>query len=427
VDVVDDLKSNGAVSAQPGVSRRLTARNVLVVSQVALSLTLLCTGGLFARAALAAAAADPGFSYERLLLVNIDPALAGYDAVRGHALHRAAIERVRAIPGVESAALVSTVPFGEFHESMPVEAVGAGTANPPRRSPTYRIIGATYFRGLGLGMVRGREFTVEEEESVNAPRVAIVDQLLAQQLFPDQDPLGQMIRVVRRDREAGSGNDGEPMEIVGIAQGVRDTLFDRAPAPHLYVPLGRHYRASLYMHVRTQDPAAAVEANVLRGIRRELTNLDARLPVLDLMSMRRFHDRSLEVWIVRAGGGLVISLGGVALLLAIAGVYGVKSYVVSQRTREIGIRVAVGARPGDVLWMVLRDGLMLAGVGIAVGLVLAALAGLALSRLLYQVSPLDPVVFVVAPATLGAAAVVASWLPARRAMRVTPVIALRTE
>jgi hypothetical protein len=299
--------------------------------------------------------------------------------------------------------------------------------NLPRRSPTYRIIGADYFRALGLGMVRGREFTQQEEESASAPRVAIVDELLARSVFPDQDPLGQMIRVVRRDREAGSGNDGEPMEIVGVAPPIRDTLFERSIAPHVYVPTGRHYRASLYVHVRTRDAAAGAEANVLAAIRRELTNLDARLPVLDLMSMRRFHDRSLELWVVRAGGGLVISLGAVALLLAVAGVYGVKSYVVSQRTREIGIRVAVGARPGDVLWMVLREGLMLAGVGIAIGLALAAIIGLALSRLLYQVSPLDPVVFVLAPALLAAAAAIASWLPARRATRVAPVTALRME
>jgi hypothetical protein len=322
--------------------------------------------------------------------------------------------------------VVSTVPFGDFHEGMPVEPIGT-SVNMPRRAPTYRIIGADYFRALGLGMMRGREFTPQEEESTTAPRVAIVDEMLARQLFPDRDPVGQMIKLVRRDNEAASGNDGEPMEIVGIAPPLRDTLFEQSASPHLYVPSGRHYRANLYVHVRTRDAGAAAEATVLAAIRRELTNLDARLPVLDLMSMRRFHDRSLELWVVRAGGGLVISLGSVALLLAVVGVYGVKSYVVSQRTREIGIRVAVGARPGDVLWMVLREGLALAGVGIAIGLVLAAAIGLALSRLLYQVSPLDPVVFALAPATLAAAAALASWLPARRATRVAPVTALRTE
>jgi predicted permease len=425
--VVDDLKGTSAAPERIFTSRRFGARNVLVVGQIALSLALLCTGGLFARGALAAAAADPGFSYERLLLVSIDPSMAGYDATRGRELHRATLERVRSLPGIEAAAVASTVPFGEFREGMPVEAVGTKSPDAARRSPTYRIIGADYFRALGLRMARGREFTHVEEESSTAPRVAIVDEQLARQLFPEKDPIGQMIRITRRDREAGSGNDGEPMEIVGIAPGVRDTLFDSAPVPHVYVPTGRHYRAGLNVHVRMRDGSATAESNALAAIRRELAQLDASLPVLELQPMRRFHDRSLELWAVRAGGNVVISLGALALLLAVVGVYGVKSYVVSQRAREFGIRVAVGARPADVLWLVMRDGLSLTAAGLAIGLPLAALAGLALSRLLYEVSPLDPVVFVVAPLALALTASVASWLPARRATRIAPITALRAE
>jgi len=181
------------------------------------------------------------------------------------------------------------------------------------------------------------------------------------------------------------------------------------------------------LHARLRDGGTAAENSALATIREELTRLDAQLPVLDLMPMRRFHDRSLQLWGVRTGGNVVMSLGALALLLALAGVYGVKSYVVSQRTREFGIRVAVGARPTDVLWLVLRDGMTLTAIGLAVGLPLAALAGLGLSRMLYEVSPLDPVVFVVGPVVLAAAAMLAAWIPARRAMRVAPVTALRTE
>ena len=222
-------------------------------------------------------------------------------------------------------------------------------------------------------MVRGREFTAAEEDSNATARVAIVDELLARQLFPDRDPIGQMIRIARRDREAGTGNDGEPMEIVGIAPGLRDTLFDRAPVPHVYVPTGRNYRAMLNVHIRTSSPAA--EADVLGAVRRELALVDARLPLLDLMPMRRFHDRSLELWAVRAGGNMVTALGLLALLLAVVGVYGVKSYVVSRRTREIGIRMAVGAQPRDVLWMVVREGATLTALGLAIGLPLAGSVG----------------------------------------------------
>jgi hypothetical protein len=237
-----------------------------------------------------------------------------------------------------------------------------------------------------------------------------------------------MIRLTRRGQDArgaGSANDGEPLQIVGIAPPLRDALFDRGPVPHLYVPFGRHYRASMHVHVRAAGSAA--EADLLAAIRRELASIDSRLPVLDLLPMRRFHDRSLELWAVRAGGRSVISLGMLALVLAVVGVYGVKSYVVSQRTREIGIRMALGAAPADVLWLVLREGITLTGAGIAAGLPLAGLIGLASSRLLYDVSPLDPLVFALGPLALAAAAVFAAWLPARRATRLTPVTALRVD
>jgi predicted permease len=427
VDIVDDLKGSVAAAGRFS-SSRFSARNALVVGQVALSLALLCTGGLFARGALAAAAADPGFRYDRLILASIDPSMSGYDERRGREAHRAVIDRLRSIPGIDAVAFTSTVPFGEFHEGMPVEAVGMSQpSSDQRRSPTYRIVGADYFRALGLRMVRGREFTVVEEQSPSAARVAIVDEITARQLFPDRDPLGQMIRVLTRDREAGSGNDGEPMEIVGIAPPMRDTLFDKTAVAHLYVPLGRHYRAGMNLHVRVQDASVAAENAVLSAVRTEMARVDVRLPMLDLMPMRRFHDRSLELWAVRAGGNVMISLGALALILALAGVYGVKSYVVSQRTREFGIRVAVGARPADVLWLVLREGLSLTAVGLAIGLPMAALAGLGLSRLLYEVSPLDPIVFAIGPLALGVSALFASWVPARRATRIAPVSALRME
>jgi predicted permease len=426
VDVVDDLK--GSAAAGLAIAKvRFSARNAMVVGQIALSLALLCTGGLFARGALKAAAADPGFRYDQLLLASIDPAMAGYDAARARETHRAVLDRLRSIPNLTGVSTASTVPFGEFHEGQPVEPVGVEGAKPERRSPTYRIIGSDYFRTLGLGMVRGREFSRVEEDSANAPRVAIVDEVLARTLFPDRDPLGQMIRIPRRDGEDSSGNDGQPMEIVGIAPPMRDTLFTHTAVPHLYVPSGRHYRSAVNLHLRVSDATSATENAALKTIRAELAQLDSQLPVLELMPMRRFHDRSLELWAVRTGGKVVMTFGGLALLLALAGVYGVKSYVVSQRTREFGIRVAVGARPSDVLWLVLRDGMTLTAIGLAIGIPLAGAAGFGLSRMLYQVSPLDPVVFIVGPITLAAAATIAAWIPARRATRIAPITALRTE
>jgi ABC-type antimicrobial peptide transport system permease subunit len=183
----------------------------------------------------------------------------------------------------------------------------------------------------------------------------------------------------------------------------------------------------MHLHVRAARGGPEAETAALAAVRTELRRVDDRLPVLELTAMQGFHDRSLGLWGVRMGGRLLTTFGGLALILAVVGVYGVKSYVVSQRTREIGIRMALGARPASVLWLVLREGVWLTAIGLAIGLPLAALAGSALSGLLYQVSPLDPVVYAVAPVILAAAAVAACYLPARRATQIMPLTALRTE
>jgi putative ABC transport system permease protein len=424
-DLVADLKALAA-DGSPVLGRRFSVRNVMVVGQIALSLMLLSAGGLFARGAVKAAAANPGFSYDRQLLVATDPTLVQYDETRGRASYREVLARVRALPGVAAVGMAGAVPFGDFHEGHTVERVG-GPARPDqaaRLEATYRIIGTGYFRALNLPMVRGREFTEAEETSATAPRVAIVDERLARKLFGADDPIGQMIRYSARPGES-TKNDGQPMEIVGIAAPIRDDLFDREAGPALYEPWGRNYRGNMFLHVRAAR--GGTEAELLAAIRREMRAYDAKLPVLQATTMSAFHDGSLELWAVRAGGRLFLIFGLLALLLAVVGLYGVKSYIVSQRTREIGIRMALGARPADVLAMMLREGAALAAVGVALGLPLAALLGFGLSSLLYDVKPLDPVVFVTAPAVLAMAALFATWLPARRATRVTPLTALRAD
>ncbi|MGH9330225.1 MAG: ABC transporter permease [Vicinamibacterales bacterium] len=425
-DVVVDLKDLDALRARGDRRRWFGARNLLVVGQIALSLALLVAGGLFARGAMNAAAADPGFRYERIVLASLDPGLAGYDEARTRTLYRNVMERVRAIPGVEAVTITSIVPFGEFQEGRPIERPGGASATEGGRSPSYMIVGADYFKTLGLRMLRGREFTRTEEESPDAPRVAIINEPLARRLFPNEDPLGQMIRITRHEGQP-SGVDFEPMQVVGVAPGLRASLFDQGPVPHLYVPAGNHFRTGMHLHARTARGGPEGEAAALTAVRSELRAVDDRLPVLVLSTMQTFHDRSLGLWGVRMGGRLLTTFGALALILAVVGVYGVKSYVVSQRTREIGIRMALGARPASVLWLVLREGVWLTAIGLAIGLPLAALAGSALSGMLYQVSPLDPIVFSMAPIVLAVTAVAACYLPARRATRIMPLTALRTE
>jgi predicted permease len=424
-DLVADLKALSA-DGSPRLGRRFSGRNLMVVGQIALSLMLLAAGGLFARGAVKAASADPGFSYDRQLLVGIDPSLVQYDEARGRRVDAEVLARVRATPGVVAASIASAVPFGDFHEGPSVERIGgaAGTAKPAPSGAEFRAVGAAYFRTLNLPMVRGREFTDLEEMSATGRPVAIIDERLARRLFGSEDPLGQMIRYAERPGEAGK-EERRPMEIVGIAPPIRDELFDRTAGPAIYEPWAQHYRGNAFIHVRAAQSGA--DRALLQAIRREIREYDARLPVMDATTMREFHSRSLELWAARSGGRLFLTFGLLALLLAVVGLYGVKSYVVSQRTREIGIRMALGARPRDVLRMVLQEGAILAAVGVAVGLPLAALLGVALSSLLYDVKPLDPLVFSLAPALLALAALVATWLPARRATRVTPLTALRTE
>ena len=424
-DLVADLKALAA-DGSPVLGRRFSTRNVMVVGQIALSLMLLSAGGLFARGALKAASANPGFSYDQQLLVSTDPTLVQYNEARGRAIYRELLGRIRALPGVTAVGMAGSVPFGDFHEGHSIERVG-GAARPdqaPRAEAAYRIISHDYFRALNLPMVRGREFTEAEELSATAPRVAIVDERLARKLFGADDPLGQMVRYTTRPGET-TKNDGQPMEIVGIAAPIRDNLFDREAGPAVYEPWGRNYRGGMFLHVRAAR--AGSEADLLTAIRREIRGYDPHLPVLEATTMHAFHDRSIELWAVQAGGRMFLVFGLLALLLAVVGLYGVKSYIVSQRTREIGIRMALGARPGDVLSMMLKEGAALAAVGVALGLPLAALLGFGVSSLLYDVRPLDPVVFTAAPAVLALAALVATWLPARRATRVTPLTALRAD
>ena len=420
-DLVTDLKDLGQDAG--GSGRRFGGRNILVAAQVALSLTLLIAGGLFARAAVTASNSNPGFEYDGLVLASIDPSLRGANELRGRQIHREALERLRALPGVDAVSASSTVPFGDFQEGERVQRVGASSAGEPPEA-AYRITASDYFRSLGLRMLRGREFTREEERSPAAPRVVIIDQVLAKKIFGDEDPLGQPITIVRR-MNRGREIDPEPLQVVGIAPPIREAVVDPAPTEHLYVPSGRHYRGEMLLTIRASQPAA--QASVLPVVRQALRGVDPDLPVLDLKTMRAFHQSSIGLWVLRAGGYMFTLLGMLALLLAVVGIYGLRSYVVAQRTREFGIRMALGADASSVRRLVLREGLQVCLVGLLAGLPLAVGVAQAMIGLLNRIGGVDPMVFSVAAAILGSAALVASYIPARRATAIAPIEALRDQ
>ena len=419
-DIVGDLKQKQQSNPEPRRGRGLPApRDLLIVGQVALSLALLTAGGLFLRGAVAASSADLGFAFERGLLLETDPSLAGYDEVQGRTVYRDLLPRLRALPGVDTVSMASMVPFGSFSESREVVPVGADDQG--ARAASFTLVADDYFRALGLSMLRGREFTRAEAEGGSGSAAVIVDETLARALWPNADPLGQVVRLRQRNGELGD------VTVVGVAPGRRSRISDQQPTPHFYLPAGAEYRANMNVHVRLAEPGRAAANAMLQQVRQAVHGFDARLPILSLQTLEDFRAASIALWAVQANASVFSTFGGLALFLAVVGLYGVRSYVVSQRTREIGLRMALGAERADVLWLVLREGLVMTGAGLLFGVLLSVATARLLAGLLYEVRTFDPLVFALAPMLLAGSVLLASYLPARRATRISPMEALRQE
>jgi len=430
----------GAISHGRSRLWLLAPRNLLVVMQIGLSLALLATGGLFVRGSLAAANSDPGFRLEQGALFELDPALAGYDTARSQQLYGTVLDRVRALPGVEASSLASTVPFGAFSSSSRVRKAGTpqndGAGKPLGISAQQVIVGRDYFKSLGLTLLEGREFDEGEERGASGLKPVIINEPLAKQLFPNEDPIGRTIQFggvgdagkgVKMTDDAEDKGSNDALQIVGVAPGLRQGLFAPAPVPFFYQPLGANFQSGLNLHVRLKSRVPADASAMVQKVRTELRSIDPNLPVVSAATLQSFRDDSLPLWAVRSGAQLFSLFGAAALILAIIGIYGLKSYVVARRTREIGIRMALGSTSRGVIQLFLREGAALAGAGLTLGVLLALGAGQLVSSMLYQVSPFDPVVLLLSFVVLAAAALVATYVPARRATLVTPVSALRHE
>jgi predicted permease len=399
-------------------------RDVLIVSELAFAVILMVGAGLLLRTLRDLLQENPGFNPTQVVTANMqlpnpnetemDPYL---DIPRRATFDRELLRRMKAIPGVELAAITSALPTTNINpnavggvaneglviEDRPVESLQDLRAERIRISPDY-------FKVLQSTLLRGRSFTEADEDG--KPLVAIIDESTAHKFWPTQDPLGRRMRFRRDPTKPWT-------TVVGIVKDIKSDGLDIDGVPHIYVSTYQDSSKNLGLVLRTSLPAALLEPK----IRREIQSIDPDVPIFNVASMNDVLDRSLASH--RFSADLVGGFAGLAVLLASIGIYGLLAYMVGQRSREIGIRMALGAQRDDILRMFLRKGVALAGVGIVAGLVVSASTASLMASLLYGVRPHDPAVFLIVPLLLFAAAVLASYLPARRATKVDPMIALR--
>jgi putative ABC transport system permease protein len=406
-DLVGELKDR---SSQPsGGRRRVTTRNALVVAQVALSCVALTGAGLFLRSLDQARLIDPGFDADRVAVLSFDLAMQGMPLDAALARQQQLLERVRGIAGVERAAYATTTPLagGGFARSVFLEGQDSSDSRNGRLIQVSAI-GEGYLATLGIPMLRGRDFM--PTDIAQSPQVVIVNETMARQLWLDQEAVGKRFRFFREEQFT---------EVVGVARDSKYNFIGEAPTPYIYRPLLQDAQTGATLTVRGATPDA-----VLGTVRSVVQQMEPNMPLVGVFTMRDIFDQAL--WAPRMGAILLVVFGALALVLAAIGVYGVMAYSVSQRTRELGIRVALGASTGEVRAMVLRQGLALTVIGIAVGVTAALLLTSLVANLLYGINAVDPVTFTVMPLILVTVAALAIYLPARRASRVDPVIALRS-
>ncbi|PYT45546.1 MAG: hypothetical protein DMG47_07995 [Acidobacteria bacterium] len=405
IDLAQSMKmeSTGVV----GGRGRAWVRSGLVLVQVSLSFVLLVGTGLLMQSLLKVRNASPGFNTRGVLDTAIDLVSAGYTPARAQTFQDALLERVRSLPGVESAAFAKMTPLS-YVSSATAPIVVDGYTPPPEESPTvdYNEVGEDYFVTMGIPLVGGREFTRADDEK--GALVAVVNETMAQRYWQGRDPLGQRLQL-----------KGRWMQVVGIAKDSKYSSVRERPTPFFFVPVRQNSLRAAILNIRT--PLAP--QTMATAIAREVHALDANLAPYEVITLQEQLERSTSPQMVAVT--LVGILGGLALLLAAIGLYGVMSYAVSQSTRELGLRMALGADTSNVLRLVMSRGLALTAGGVLLGAVIALALTRLLGNLLYNVSPRDPLAFGSALAVMTIASLAACFLPAWRATRTDPARTLR--
>jgi predicted permease len=394
---------SGASTERPGAAR---LRSLLVGTQVAASVLLLVVAGLFIRTVRRATAVDPGFDPRGLSLYGFDLSMLGYDPPRAAAFRDALLDRVAALPGVTSAAITGEVPLGPGHRSDDVALPGAAPED--RVAVDLADVGESYFEAMRIPIKSGRAFGAGD--GPGADPVAIVNETLARRLWPGRDALGQTLV-----------QDGRALRVVGVAGDGKSRTLWEAPRGYLYLPARQAGRLEHTLVIRSNGSREALTAALAREIRR----LEPALPLSALVSAREHMGFSLLPQ--RVGGAIGAALGALGLGLASIGLAGLVAYSVGRRTREIGVRMSLGARPGDVLRLEMRRGIRVAAAGLLAGTAAALLAGRGIGGLLFGISAADPATFAAVLVLLAASAAAATYVPARRAARVDPIRALRSE
>jgi predicted permease len=407
LDVVKGLREGGR--SQTTGPRRSHLRNGLLVSQVALSLVLLMCAGMFLSSFGKLKSVDLGFDSNALALLSVDLGMEGYSPERSRAFITEAVTRLQSVPGSEAVAVAVRVPMGLSRLSEQIIPEGSGLGEQRPIWVGSNSVGPGYFETMRIPLLRGSAVTQQGVE--RSPRVAIVNDTLASLCCPNQDPIGRRIRQP----------NGKTFEVVGVVKTGKYESLGEKPLPYVYFPLGQNYTSALTFHVRTRIQPA----RMLHVLREELRTLDPVLTVFDVQTMNEHLSDSMLP--VRIGAILLGTFGALALALVSVGLYGLLSYIVRQRTHEIGIRIALGANPRDVLKLILRHGMRLTIWGIAIGVVFGFGLGILIASQLYGVTPADIVTLGCVTLMQIVVALLACWVPARRATRMDSMVALRDE
>lgn len=411
-DVVPVLKGDPE-AAKRGKRKGLTLRNSLVVAQVALSLVVLVCGALFIKSFRKAQTMDPGFDNPNGLIASVSPQLVGYDDEQARIFYKQLIERVSHVPGVDAVSLTRTLPLGDSSNSNgPIlkegETLARGSAG---RNIMTNVIASGYFGVMQIPILEGRDF--DDRDQQKTQRVVVVNQKMAEMLWPGESAIGKRIYI------GADSRDG--LEVVGVVKTGRYRNLAEDPKPFFYYAISQRRPGSMAMVIRPSiDPR-----NLVGAIRKEVQALDRGVPVSGVKTME--EHKTYALWAPNMAASFSLAFGVLAILLSAVGLYSVMAYIVSQRTREVGIRMALGANRADVMKMITRQGMKLAAIGVGIGLVLALALAQVLSSLLIGISGYDVTTFLLVPVLLAVVAFVASYLPARRATKVDPLVALRYE